>query len=362
MNQIIELIEALCPSGVPFKALEEVTHLRAGDRVTKSMMVTDGLFPVFGGGTTPTGFLNESNVRESVTIARAGSAGHVNFVSGDFWATDVCFAASKIFGGPDIKFVYYYLKSRQPDLIRKTYGGSMPKLDKNFLFRFPVPLPPLQVQEEIVQILDNFLALEVTLEAELEARKKQYGHYSRSLLTFPKLDGIRWVPMGDILRIKNGKDHKNLGDGDVPVWGSGGIMRYANESFYDKPSVLIPRKGSLGNLFYTDQPFWTVDTLFYTEINESRVLPKFIFRYLQTQDLAGMNEAGGVPSLTQTMLNKILIPLPELWEQQNIVDKLDSLDALTSNAESGLPAEIVARRKQYEHYRDRLLKFKEIAP
>jgi type I restriction enzyme S subunit len=177
----------MCPNGVPFKTLEEVTHLRAGDRVTKSMMVTDGLFPVFGGGTTPTGFLNESNVRDSVTIARAGSAGHVNFVSGGFWATDVCFVASKIADGPDIKFVYYYLKSHQPDLMNKIYGGSMPKLNKKYLFGFPVPLPPLRIQEEIVRLLDTFSELEAALVAELNARRKQSEHYRDSLLNFEEL-------------------------------------------------------------------------------------------------------------------------------------------------------------------------------
>jgi type I restriction enzyme S subunit len=167
--------------------------------------------------------------------------------------------------------------------------------------------------------------------------------------------------MGELLRIRNGKDHKHLGDGEIPVWGTGGIMRYADEYFYSKPSVLIPRKGSLGNLFYTEEPFWTVDTLFYTEIDESLVFPKYVYRFLQTQDLAGMNEAGGVPSLTQTMLNKIQIPVPEIAVQKELVHKIDCLDELISGTTSSLPTEIDARRKQYEYYRDKLLTFKELA-
>ena len=124
--------------------------------------------------------------------------------------------------------------------------------------------------------------------------------------------------------------------------------------------MLIPRKGSLGNLFYTDKPFWTVDTLFYTEIDKSLVEPKFVYRFLQTQDLAGMNEAGGVPSLTQTMLNKVLFPLPDLETQREIIAQLDRMDELLTGTQASLPAEIKARRQQYEHYRDKLLTFKEL--
>ena len=87
--------------------------------------------------------------------------------------------------------------------------------------------------------------------------------------------GVEWKRLGDVVRIKNGKDHKMLGEGKFPVYGSGGIMRYADTYVYDKPSVLIPRKGSLGNLFFVDVPFWNVDTIFYTEVNEKKLFQNF---------------------------------------------------------------------------------------
>ena len=93
-------------------------------------------------------------------------------------------------------------------------------------------------------------------------------------------NGVEYKALGSIARIKNGKDHKSLGEGDIPVYGSGGVMRYVDNYVYDKPSVLIPRKGSLGNLFYVDVPFWNVDTIFYTEINESLACPKFLYYFL----------------------------------------------------------------------------------
>ena len=119
------------------------------------------------------------------------------------------------------------------------------------------------------------------------------------------LDGadVEFKALGEVLLIKNGKDYKNFQSGNIPVYGSGGIMTFIDTAVYSNPSVLIPRKGSLSNLFYVDVPFWTVDTIFWTDINTSIVEPKFVFYYLQTQRLEELNMAGGVPSLTQTILN-----------------------------------------------------------
>ena len=172
------------------------------------------------------------------------------------------------------------------------------------------------------------------------------------------LDGaeIEWLRLGDVVRIKNGKDHKSLGNGEFPVYGSGGIMRYADAYAYNKPSVLIPRKGSLGNLFYVDVPFWTVDTIFYTEIDEAKIRPKYLYYFLSTVGLGEMNQAGGVPSQTQSVLNELKIPIPcpdnpkkSLEIQAEIVRILDAFTELTT--------ELTTRKKQYKHYRDLLLSF-----
>lgn len=163
--------------------------------------------------------------------------------------------------------------------------------------------------------------------------------------------------LGNLVKIKNGKSYKGFNSGDIPVYGSGGIMTYVDRSAYSGPSVLIPRKGSIGNIFYVDAPFWNVDTIFYTEINREQVTPKYLYHALQVQNLSELNTAGGVPSLTQTVLKRVRIPLPPLAEQERIVKILDKFDALVNDISSGLPAEIEARRKQYEYYRDRLLTF-----
>ena len=163
--------------------------------------------------------------------------------------------------------------------------------------------------------------------------------------------GVEFKTLGEVLRNKNGKDHKPLGDGNIPVYGSGGIMRYVDTAAAEGPSVLIPRKGSLGNIFYVEGPFWVVDTIFRTEIDLSQVEPKFVYHQLLTMKLGEMNQAGGVPSQTQTVLNSLRIPVPPLEVQREIVRVLDQFTQL----EAELEAELEARRRQYEHYRVVLL-------
>ncbi|EEW2009089.1 restriction endonuclease subunit S [Escherichia coli] len=174
------------------------------------------------------------------------------------------------------------------------------------------------------------------------------------------LDGVEveWLPLSGLARIRNGKDHKSLSEGEFPVYGSGGIMRYVDTYAYNKPSVLIPRKGSLGNLFFVNVPFWTVDTIFYTEIDEAQIRPKYLYYFLTTVGLGEMNQAGGVPSQTQSVLNKLKIPIPcpdnpekSLAIQSEIVRILDKFTALTAE----LTAELNMRKKQYNYYRDQLL-------
>ena len=137
--------------------------------------------------------------------------------------------------------------------------------------------------------------------------------------------------LGDIVKIKYGKDHKQLNDGNIPVYGTGGIMRYADTELYSKKSVLIPRKGSLGNLFLVTKPFWTVDTLFYTEINESIVIPEFLFYKLKTYDLASLNVGSAVPSLTTAILNALEVEIPSLEMQSKIIGVLQAFDFKIEN-------------------------------
>ncbi|MBX7546427.1 restriction endonuclease subunit S, partial [Helicobacter turcicus] len=222
--QTKELLRFLKYEKVEYKPLCEICHLRAGDRIIKSMMNANEKYPVIGGGVVPTGYFKDYNFLKGITIARAGSAGFVSWQENPFWATDVCFVAtlcefchsdfapcdskhceeppapchsealaeeslkdSKVrdisaspqydkralpraicedftltskYDNLNLKFIFYFLKSRQNDLQKHLYGASMPKLDKGYLWNFPIPLPPLEVQNAIVAILDKFTELE----------------------------------------------------------------------------------------------------------------------------------------------------------------------------------------------------------
>ena len=269
----------------------------------------------------------------------------------------------------------------------KVKNAPKANLNSSWMREFNISIPPIEVQERIVKVLDNFdeicSDLKIGLPAEMGKRQQQYEYYREKLLTFDTKSaiilrqtdrqtdrqtglirllqyvyGFVFVELESVLRIKNGKDYKHLGGGEIPVYGSGGIIAQVDTCIYDKPTVLIPRKGSIDKLYYTDKPFWNVDTIFYTEINETFAIAKYVYYCLRKEHLEDYNTAGGVPSLTQAVLNKIVISLPPLEKQKEIVDILDKFDSLCNDISEGLPAEIEARQKQYEFYRDKLLNFK----
>jgi len=149
-------------------------------------------------------------------------------------------------------------------------------------------------------------------------------------------DGVEYRELQDILKIRNGSDYKSFGEGEYPVYGSGGIMTYVDRYAYDKPSVLIPRKGSIDKLYYVDTPFWNVDTVFYTEIDTKMALPRYVYHCLLREHLEKLNTAGGVPSLTQKVLNRVRVPVPPLEVQREIVRVLDNFTFLSAELSAEL--------------------------
>ncbi len=149
--------------------------------------------------------------------------------------------------------------------------------------------------------------------------------------------------LGDVVEIKYGKDHKHLSIGKIPVYGSGGIMRFADKFLYDKESILIPRKGTLSNLFYLNKPFWSVDTMFYTKIKDGNN-GKFLYYLLKSIDLASMNVGSAVPSLTTEILNKLEINLPNKTTQTTIANILSSIDdKIELNRQTNFTLEAIAQ-------------------
>lgn len=145
-------------------------------------------------------------------------------------------------------------------------------------------------------------------------------------LRFKEFDG-NWSAQKykDVLTIKYGKDHKLLDDGEIPVYGTGGVMRYVNQYLYDGESILIGRKGTIDQPKYVNEKFWTVDTLFYSEIKQD-IYPLFIYQHALQVNWLGLNEATGVPSLNTTSINNVDIYLPSKPEQTKIASFLSAVD------------------------------------
>lgn len=267
------------------------------------------------------------------------------------------------------KFLAYIFQSEDFFIksSKKIVGSPVTSLPMKDLKKIQIPIPcpdnpekSLEIQQEIVRVLDELTSLTNQLKTELESerqnRKKQFEFFREQLFSFEEGEA-ELKNLKDVAKISNGKDHKIFKDGSIPVYGSGGIMRYIDTSIYEEESVLIPRKGSIGNIFYVNEPFWTVDTIFYTKINIEIIIPKYFYYFLKTKDLKELNFAGGVPSLTKTVLDKIKIPIPSLAEQERIVKLLDQFDATHTAIEEEITKEIKLRTQQYEYYREKILSF-----
>ncbi len=188
-------------------------------------------------------------------------------------------------------------------------GSGVPRIVLKDFKKVQISLPGLPMQKAIASVLsslDDKIDLlhrqNATLEAMAETLFRQW---------FVEETKEEWEEgkLSDLVVVKYGKDHKKLLDGKIPVYGSGGIMRYADKALYNLESVLIPRKGTLSNVIYIDEPFWSVDTMFYTEMKIPN-LAKFIFYFVKGLDLASMNVGSAVPSMTTEVLNNLPIDIP----------------------------------------------------
>ena len=209
------------------------------------------------------------------------------------------------------KYLLAVLRSREmQEQIRITsVGDTIPHFKKEFLKELTIPLPPMDVQ----QIIGDYyfkLSEKIELNKKINENLEQQAQaIYRSMFVTLHHDSDRMGLLSELITVKYGKDHKKLNDGVYPVYGSGGIMRYVERPLYDKESVLIPRKGSLNNVMYVNEPFWSVDTMFYTEMKQPNVA-KFVFHFVKSKDLASLNAGSAVPSMTTDILNSMELRIP----------------------------------------------------
>lgn len=407
MSKLQELIDRLCPDGVPFKPLRDLCEIKTGKGITKKDASEEGIYPIISGGQTPMGMYHKSNRQaNTITISRVGAyAGFVSFIKEDFYLNDKCFSVIPFAQEIYVPFLFYYLKHIEEKIKELQSEGGVPTINTVKVGSLIVPIPPIEVQEEIVKILDRF----ADYAAELQARKEQYEYYRNLLLTFnPSAYGcgtddeqkmndvttwgghsykIAWKAMGEIGTFIRGKRfvRTDIVDNGIPCIHYGdmythyGLYAYTTPGFINdevakkmryanKNDVVIvaagENKDDLGNAlaWLGDEPAAVHDACF---IFKSDMYPNFVShvcRSLKYHKQVRMyaNEAK-ICSVSGTDLAKVIIPVPEYELQVKIASILDRFETLVNDLTNGLPAEIAAVKEQYEYYRNRLLTFKELS-
>jgi len=408
MSKIDQLIQQLCPDGVEFKKIWEVTywdkkfngvenykqplilkfkHILASE--LKSMWVKEGDIKLlstgkFDGYTTSEfaeEFINEGEI---VAIPSGGSA-NIKYYNGKFVDSGNILCCTRDQKLLNLKYFYYFLLDNNKTIDILFRGTSVKHPNMPEILEISIPIPPLEVQEEIVGILDKFTALEAELEAELEARKKQYEYYRNKLLNFDGKD-VEWKTLGEVFNIKNGytpskSKSEYWTDGTIPwfrmedIRTNGRVLKdsiqHVNKlavkgnKVFPKNSIIVATSATIGEHalvlipHLANQRFVSLSTKIEYK---HRIDIKFIFYYFFILDEWCMNNTttSSFSSVDMKGFRNFNIPIPSLTEQQRIADILDKFDTLVNDLAAGIPAEIEARRKQYEYYRNKLLTFKEV--
>jgi len=302
------------------------------------------------------------------------------------------------------QYMKYYFQTTQfwdKQIRRLLQSSSMQNIPMEKIRKFEIAVPPLDVQNRIVNVLDNFERicsdLNIGLPAEIEARQKQYEYYRDKLLTFAETGntilsraeqsraeqsraeqsralikllqyvfGYAMLPLSEIANVFRGEyiTKKNEKAGNIPViLGGQEPAYYIDRANHIGEIVAVARSGaSAGFVSYWDEPIFITDGFGY-EVKKEVAIPKYLYYVLKNKEieLNGMKRGAGVPHVSGERLGEINLPVPPIEEQKRIISILDRFDSICNDLTSGLPAEIKARQKQYEYYRDKLLTFKEVA-
>lgn len=258
-------------------------------------------------------------------------------------------------------------------------GVTRFNVSKKRFAKIKIPVPPLPVQEEIVKVLDAFTALEAELEAELEARKRQYEYYRNKLLTFDENTTgggrIKFMQLGDVCIRQKGTPitaavMKEINKPEAPIRIFAGGNTFADVNYGDIPdkdlitktSIIVKSRGNIGFEFYT-KPFSHKNEMWSYSSKSSDIDLKFVYYYLTNniKEFQLKAKTGKLPQISTPDTDNYLIPILPLEEQERIVAILDKFDSLVNDISEGLPAELTVRRQQYEYYRNKLLTFDEAA-
>lgn len=291
--------------------------------------LADGQYPVYGSGGLMRYVDSKLYDGPSILIPRKGTLNNIMFVESPFWTVDTMFWSIINTDKVDPKFLFYSICKR--DFASMNVGSAVPSMTVNILNDIQISYPKnIADQRRIASILsslDRKIELNNKINADLEEMAQaifknwfvDFEPFKNGKFVDSELgmipEGWKVGCLGDLITIKYGKDHKKLDDGTFPVYGSAGLMRFVNSWLYNGESVLIPRKGTLDNIMYVCEKFWTVDTMFFSVPKMDYVM-KYVYNYIKRFDFSKMNEGTSVPSNTAARLNKmpILIPTHEILE------------------------------------------------
>lgn len=395
MTKLEKLINELCPDGVEYKRIDEFCTITRGRVMSKDYIRDNvGQYPVYSSQTENSGELGKISTYdfegEYLTWTTDGAnAGSVFYRNGKFSVTNVCGLLKVKIDEITTKYLYHILSITAPKYVNKGMGN--PKLMSNVMARIKVPLPPLSVQSEIVHILDSFTLLTAELTAELTARQMQYAFYRDYLLDFsdedvtkkiPDIDcsNVEYIKLGDIAKFTYGYTDKAKDYGDTrfiritDIFDNGYLnpndAKYINlneeskKYLLSKGDLLLARTGATyGKTLYVpnDEKAVYASFLIKIELDNTKILNRYYWHFsksnLYWKQANKLVSTAGQPQFNTNAVSRVVIPVPPLSVQENIVKILDRFDKLNNDMSEGLPAEIEARKKQYEYYRDTLLSF-----
>ncbi|WP_154416031.1 restriction endonuclease subunit S [Helicobacter pylori] len=388
MHKIERLLQTLAPKGVEFRKLGEVCEILDNRRIPIAKNKRNpGIYPYYGANGIQDyidSYIFDGDfvlVGEDGSVINKDNTPVVNWASGKIWVNNhahVLQTKNEL----KLKFLYFYLQTID---VSYCVAGTPPKINQENLKKITIPIPPLEIQQEIVKILDAF----TELNTELKARKKQYEYYQNMLLdfkdanqnhkdakTYPKRlqtlapKGVEFRKLGEVcestnkktLKISEVSEVKNKGM--YPVINSGrDLYGYYHDFNNDGENITIASRGEYaGFINYFNEKFFAGGLCYPYKVKDTNeLLTKFLYFYLKTNEIQIMENLvsrGSIPALNKADIETLTIPIPPLEIQQEIVKILDQFSALTTDLLAGIPAEIKARKKQYEYYREKLLTFK----
>ncbi|GAA9040838.1 restriction endonuclease subunit S [Helicobacter pylori] len=399
MHKIERLLQTLAPKGVEFRKLGEVLEYDQPNKYCVTGKELDKSYPtpvLTAGKTFILGYTNEKD-----NIYQASKSSPViifdDFTAATQWVDfpfKVKSSAMKILlpknSTINIRFIFFYMQT-----IPYNISGEHTRQWISRYSQIQIPIPPLEIQQEIVKILDAFTELNTELNTELKARKKQYQYYQNMLLDFNNINsnhkdakmsaktypkrlksllqtlapkGVEFRKLGEVCEIIRGKrvtKKEILDKGKYPVVSGGiGFMGYLNEYNREENTITIAQYGTAGFVNWQNQKFWANDVCF-SVIPKENLINRYLYYVLTNMQnyLYSISNRSAIPySISSSNIMQITIPIPPLEIQQEIVKILDQFSILTTDLLAGIPAEIEARKKQYEYYREKLLSFKPLTP